>query len=162
MGFPLYERMGFKTITEYAFYRGIWNDEYHQYPCIRPFENSDLARITELDQRVSGENRLQVLEKFFTNVLVFEENKHITGYLFQDFREGMIIASDQKAGIELLKLKLQSGKYKTVIPVKNKYCISFLKEIGFEHYNSDHRMILGQDFNWKPECIYSRADGYYA
>jgi len=162
MGFPLYVKMGFQKITEYAFFRGTWNNEYHRHPNIRPFKKTDLALITELDQKVSGENRMPMLEKFSTNILVYEKNNHISGYFFQDFGEGMIIASDQEAGIELLKLKLQSGKIKTVIPVENKSCISFLKGIGFEHYNSAQRMIHGSDFHWKPECIYSRAGGYYA
>lgn len=162
MGFPLYKKMGFKTITEYAFFRGTFKSENHYHPNIRPFANNDLARITEIDQIVSGENRMQMLERFSTNILVFEKNKDITGYFYQDFGEGMIIATDQEAGIELLKMKLQSGKIKTVIPVENKSCIAYLKEIGFEHYNSAKRMILGEDFKWKPECIYSRAGGYYA
>jgi len=162
MGFPLYKKMGFKTITEYAFFRGTWRGNFHEHPNIRPFMKTDLPRITGLDHMVSGENRMQMLENFSTNILVYEKNKDITGYFYQDFGEGMVIAKDPEAGIELLKLKLQSGNIKTVIPVENQHCISFLKEIGFEHYNSARRMILGKNFNQKPECIYSRAGGYYA
>ncbi len=162
MGFPLYQKMGFKTITEYDFFRGIWNGEHHQHPDIRPFKKADLTRIYELDFSVSGEKREQMLEKFSTNIFVFEKNNQISGYFFKDFGEGMIIASYQETGIELLKMKLQSGKIKTVIPVENKPCISFLKEIGFEHYSTSKRMILGEDPDWKPECIYSRAGGFYA
>ena len=161
LGFPLYEKMGFETITEYAFFRGT-SKGYHPHSNIRSFQKTDLPRITELDQIVSGEERMRMLEKFSSNIMVFEKNNNITGYFFQDFGEGMIIASDQEAGIELLKRKLQSGKIKTVIPVENHHCISFLKDIGFEHYNSAKRMILGKNFKWRPECIYSRAGGYYA
>jgi N-acetylglutamate synthase-like GNAT family acetyltransferase len=162
MGFPLYKKMGFQTITEYAFFRGTLKKGYHPHYNIRPFQITDLSRITDLDQSMSGENRMQMLDKFSANILVFEKNKEITGYFYQDFGEGMIIATNKEAGIELLKMKLQSGKIKTVIPVENKHCITFLKKIGFEHYNSAKRMILGENFKWKPECIYSRAGGYYA
>jgi len=162
MGFPLYKKMGFQTITEYLFFRGTYKVDKHQHDNIRPYHKKDLTRIIKIDQSVSGENRMKMLEKFSSNILVFKKNNNITGYFYQDFGEGMIIALNQESGIELLKLKLQSGKIKTVVPAENDLCVEFLEEIGFEHYTTSRRMILGKDFDWKPECIYSRAGGYYA
>ena len=74
----------------------------------------------------------------------------------------VILASDNKAGIELLKLKHSQKKCMTVLPEENIAGNVFLKEQGFELHNQAYRMALGGEVDWKPQSVFCRIGGYYA
>ena len=78
-----------------------------------------------------------------------------------DLGEGLILASDTSAGLELMKIKY-SKVDKAVLPGENHFGTNFLGENGFTLSDTKGtRMILGQEINWKPEHIYSRIGGNF-
>ena len=62
-------------------------------------------------------------------------------------------------GTELLKYQINEGK-NLVINEKNKAAAKFLLDNGYEKYVEAPRIILGENYSWKPECIFSRGTGY--
>jgi hypothetical protein len=71
----------------------------------------------------------------------------------------LIIAEDEIAGTELLKMKI-SKKQKIVFPAENEIARKFLLENGFQEKNRVRRMVFGCEFEWHPQNIYSRIGGY--
>lgn len=74
----------------------------------------------------------------------------------------MISALDEKAGLALLNFKHCIRKSKTAIPEPNKAANDFMVKNGFVKTLSAPRMVLGNEVNWKPECVFSRIGGHYA
>jgi hypothetical protein len=72
--------------------------------------------------------------------------------------DGLIVADNTSAGIELMKLRFKTKKYASV-PVKNKVAVDFLAENNCKHVRVSKRMILGVKREWKPECLFNRISG---
>ena len=90
-----------------------------------------------------------------------EDGLNISGFFLPEFGEGLIIADNVRAGIELLKMKHSIKRCNTVLPQENKAAIEFLIHNGFHKYSTVSRMILGEDIAWQPNLIFSRVGGYY-
>ena len=106
MGENLYEQLGFKKSNLYNFYIG----KQLNYPIndnIRLLNNSDFDEILKLDYSRSGEVRENMILQFISNGYVYVENNSgkILGYFLSDLGDGVVLASSNFAGIELLKLK---------------------------------------------------------
>ena len=72
----------------------------------------------------------------------------------------MVLATDPEIGLELLKVRFDSGKTKIVIPSDNKVVIDFLQKEGYQLDLTLPRMILGNEVNWRPDSVFNRAAGY--
>lgn len=161
MGEPVYRKCGFKTVSQYIFFRGPQLQMDDQFPDIRALEPADLPDILELDQLITGEHRQNMIANFLSNGWVYSVNGVIKGYFLPEFGEGMIIASDVETGIALLKFKLVQGAGKAVLPVENRKGIQLLETVGYHRFNIAPRMVLGEDVRWRPDLIFSRAGGFY-
>lgn len=158
-GETVYLKVGFRKVTEYVFFtREDPNITHLLSANIFSFEKKHRHAILEMDKRVSGENRERLVSGFLDNSKVFVENNKVLGYYLPDLGEGLIVAENQLAGIELMKFKY-AGIHKAVLPIENTTGIDFLKQNGFTETSRGKRMILGQDIPWQPENLYSRIGG---
>ncbi len=159
LGYPVYERSGFKKQTEYVFFKKetplISKDEPKN---IMAFSSCYEKEAFELDQTISGEDRRPILTDKLGTAFLYRQNLQTTGIYLPDLGEGMIIASDKRAGIELMKKKYATVD-KAVLPVENTVGIQFLMENGFTETLRAARMIWGKPFLWQPENVYSRIAG---
>ena len=163
LGEPVYKKLGFRNVNYYWFFSGPKLILTMNAENLRPLIPSDLKSIYKFDKQISGENRKHMLEKYLSSAWIYidEDGSNIFGYFLPEFGEGLIIANDAKAGIELLKMKHSVQKCNTVLPQENKVAIDFLIHNGFHKYSSVSRMILGEDISWQPNLIFSRVGGYY-
>lgn len=162
LGEPVYQKAGFRFISDYKFFirRHAWvNTEISKN--IINYSSDLYARLIDLDYEISGESRESLIQKYLDNCIVYKEKESIKGYYLPSLGEGAIYAQEEIAGLALMDFKY-SRVYKAVIPAENKAGIEFLKQNGFiESSTKGKRMILGDDINWKPNCIYSRIGGNY-
>lgn len=161
LGEPVYRKCGFELVTEYQFYRGNQIQINSVSSNVRNLLPADHGQMFELDQAITGEQRRHMLDNFLATGWVYEIDTTIKGYFLPDFGEGTIIAGDEDAGLELLKLKLSLKPCKAVVPAENHKAIQLLESAGFEKFNRAKRMIFGKAIQWKPELIFSRAGGFY-
>jgi ribosomal protein S18 acetylase RimI-like enzyme len=160
MGKSLYERAGFKAISEYAYFqREIpWNNQTNSgnvFPC----ETAFYSEILELDRKISGEKRGGLLMDHLPASKVYIHHNSVSGAYFPELGEGLIIANTLTAGIELMKVKYAT-RDKAVLPENNEAGISFLEQHGFTRTPAKGtRMVLGEGVKWEPAKIFSRIGG---
>ena len=159
MGYPIYERSGFQKQTDYVFLKRETPLSLCDEPeNITAFSGHHHKEVLELDHAISGEDRSRILTGKLGTAFLYRENSNTIGIYLPDLGEGMIIASNTRAGIELMKKKYATVD-KAVLPVENKAGIQFLMENGFTETLRAARMIWGKPFSWQPENIYSRIAG---
>lgn len=159
-GYPIYKKMGFVHDLYYLFFKTeklpkIKFDERH----LSKISKSDFEEIAQLDKFITGESRRSLLNLMFESGYKYKEDL-IEGYYLPDCGKGFIAATTERAGIELLKLRLSLDPLPVCVPEKNKEGIDFLKSLGFEEFQKIPRMFLGRNIDWKPNCIYNRGSGY--
>ncbi len=162
MGKPVYEKAGFRSISEYVFLNRIepWKEQALS-DCIKPFCSDFRDQIYQLDADVSGENRQLLLNDFIHDTKVYVKYNTVLGYCITSLKEGPIIAMNEEAGIELMKVKYRTYD-KAVIPDENVHALKFLLKNGFKPAETKGtRMILGNELRWKPTHVYSRAGGNF-
>ncbi len=160
-GEPLYRKCGFETVGQYQLYKTRRLDQPSECKNIRDLMPSDMAQVFQLDGLITGENRKNMIENFLVNGRVYSIGKKIKGFFLPEPGEGMIIADDDEAGIELLKFKLRLKDGKAGLPAENHKGIELLEAYGFKRFTSPKRMICGKNIKWQPGLIYSRAGGFY-
>ncbi len=161
LGEPVYRKAGFRKLTEYQSFESVTEFDFTPSTSIRPLKEIDLEAIYQLDEVANAESRPHLIDKFYTTGQgYFNTENVLVGFYLPDFGRGLVIATDKKAGIELLKLKHSKLGRKTLLPVENKAGISFLEDIGLKKGARSARMLLGKDNNWSPEYIYSYGSGY--
>lgn len=162
MGLPLYEKIGFKIVSEYQYFKRDkpWRG-FKLSSNIYPYENNLDSRIFELDETITGENRRSLIADYLKTTLVYIEDKSLTGIFIPDLGEGTIIATSREAGLELMKVK-HSNAEKAVLPIENQTGTDFLLQNGYKLTDTKGtRMILGKTINWKPKQIFSRIGGNF-
>jgi len=107
MGENLYEQLGFIKSALYNFYIGKQLD----YPInehIRLLNESDYDQVLKLDLSISDEQRENMILQFNSNGYVYEKKDtgKISGYFLPDLGDGVVLATNNKDGIELLKLSI--------------------------------------------------------
>ncbi len=157
-GFPIYKKAGFVEQTEYLFYE-------RKEPIISKisnnivrFSNDDMEAILGLDRKISGENRVSIISNNLKNSYIYKNNNKISGCYLPELGEGLIIAENSEAGIELMKVRFMKQN-KCVLPAENSDGIKFIQNEGFSELRRVKRMILGQAFSWSPDKIFNRIAG---
>lgn len=159
LGAPIYESIGFETETEYLFFKDIKiGSEFSTSQFIVPFEEKYREQIIAMDKTISGENRVHHLEPHFSRSYLFKEGEKTEGYLVPTLGEGLIIANNYKAGIEMMKFRFMN-KENANLPVDNSEAIKFLHDNNINEYRSAKRMRLGIERKWQPANIYNRIGG---
>ena len=160
LGVPLYEKLGFITDTEYLFFKDInFDKELLISDQVIPYKQEFKDEISNIDKMATGEERMMHLEDALENGFVYINNHKIEGFYLPALGDGLIVANNSSAGLELLKLHLRSNE-KVIFPVDNSLATDFLHNNGFKQYDVAKRMRLGNIRPFKPENIYNRIAGY--
>jgi GNAT superfamily N-acetyltransferase len=158
LGEPVYSKAGFVTESRYAFYRDVNLKTFEISENIIPYNSTFKEAIFELDLPISGEDRSQHLESFLADSFVFVENEEIEGVYFQSFGDGLIVAKNQPAGIELMKKRLQKFDMAS-FPKENNLAQDFMRSHGYTPDAAYARMHYGLQMPWQPQNIYNRVGG---
>jgi GNAT superfamily N-acetyltransferase len=157
-GEPVYQKLGFKKETEYYFFKNeLVKKLVYEAECIKdgyPY----IAQILQMDKVMSGEDRTLLLSGHLQDSKVFIYRDRVMGFYLPTLGEGLIVATDKSAGIELLKLRLQN-KSVSILPRENQTCIDFLTANNFEFYQKGTRMSLRRTAGFKPEMLFNRIAG---
>ncbi|HPO98729.1 MAG TPA: GNAT family N-acetyltransferase [Bacillota bacterium] len=161
LGYHLYKKLGFEDDVDYLFWE-------NNNPPEQGSLSKNISRFTALDERpllaldrlVSGEERSKILTNKLKNAYVYKEKNCLRGFYLPDLGEGLIIADDDEAGIELLRYRGRSVN-KTVLPATNEGGIKYLRENGFSENKRVKRMVYGKKLRWYPQKLYSRIDGNF-
>jgi len=159
LGRPVYKKAGFADQDDYVFYE-------REAPLVKCNTSADIAIcreehravILELDRALSGETRGCLLEPKLDGAYVHQSNGKIDGYFIPNLGEGLVMAENDRAGLELLKLKLSCSN-KNVLPAGNGRGMAFMRESGFKETKRAKRMVRGQRFGWHPEKMFGRIAG---
>ena len=157
-GEPVYKKAGFVIETEYLVYNNLAKKDWVISNNIQPYKEKYREQFRILDRNISGEDRMLHLEEHLVNAMVYHTGDILQGYFLPTLGEGLIIASSEIAGIELLKLHLKHND-RVVIPKENKAAQHFLRETGFGEIKVIKRMRLGNERKVQFTNIYNRIGG---
>lgn len=161
LGEAVYRKVGFRKLTEYQCFDSVAGVNYISTGSIRELGKSDLKNVYQLDQEANGENRTHLIDKFYQNGLgYFNNGNELLGFFLPNFGRGLVLARDEIAGNELLKLKHSKNGTRTLLPIENQCGIKLLEKIGLGKGDKCSRMILGKENKWNPQYIYSYGSGY--
>lgn len=159
LGVPVYEKLGFIADTEYLFFKDINLDkELLISDQIVPYKQGFRDEISIIDQVAAGENRMMHLEEALKNGFVYIDHHKVEGFYLPALGDGLIVANNSSAGLELLKLHLKSNE-KVSFPIDNLSARDFLYSNGFREYDVAKHMRFGNIRSFKLENIYNRIGG---
>ncbi|TKC60189.1 GNAT family N-acetyltransferase [Pedobacter hiemivivus] len=159
LGAPVYEKLGFVTDTEYLFFKDVkFDEELVISDQVIPYNQDFKDEISILDKMTTGEERMMHLENSLENGFVYINNHTIEGFYLPALGDGLIVANNSSAGLELLKLHLKSND-KVSFPIDNLLATDFLHNNGFKEYDVAKHMRLGNIRSFKLENIYNRIGG---
>jgi GNAT superfamily N-acetyltransferase len=160
----LYKKLGFLTSSIFSTLEGQLPNAPAMVKQIRPVEPDDLKQIYALDASVTGEDRSKLFNSSISKGFVYTsaDSRKIQGFFLSETGEGPIIASNSEAGLALLQLKHSLSLCNASIPCENRSAVDYLKKNHFHETDLVYRMALGEDIDWKPEMMFSRAFKYSA
>lgn len=158
LGEPVYKKCGFEVQEQYVFMEGGKLPDPEASLHITAFDKSFRQKLYELDRYVSGEHREKLLDIHIDKTHLWVNDSELRGYYAPTLGDGLIVATDEGAGIELMRLR-NSFHSTFCLPVSNVNGIDFLTKHGFQEIRKASRMILGKSIAWKPAKIYSRIGG---
>ena len=159
LGEPVYKNLGFETETEYLIYKCDVK--------IEPFESSEKivqnlpnfnSQIMDLDYKISGEDRKVLLEPNLSGAYIYLDDQNVSGFYLPDLGDGLIVASTVTAGIELMKLRLNTNDEVSFLK-DNLPATEFILQQPFREVRKEKRMRLGKPRSWQPEGIFNRIGG---
>jgi len=158
LGQPVYTKLGFTKETEYLFFK---NDAPERMTCPTDMVSNGRGlekEILNIDKYVWGENRKKLLEPHLSDARVCIENNKVTGFYLPTLGEGLIVATTNLSGIELMKLRKQAIPV-AVVPKENEVAIQFLYENNFTFHKAAARMRLGIPTGFKARMLFNRSGG---
>lgn len=159
MGFPVYAKIGFELETSYAHLKSEKNITGLQLSgSVISYKEKYLQQVLRLDMEVSCEDRYDTISENLTTAKVFINNEKVEGFYLPSLGNGLIIAENDLAGIELAKHRLENNYY-AILPSANKAAINFLEENGLFQFRTSRRMFIGKKRAWKGDRIYNRISG---
>lgn len=161
LGEPVYQKVGFEKIINYQCFETTEDIVYKKSNSIKELKEADQENVYNLDQITNGENRIHLISKYYKNgVGYFNFENKLLGFYLPNFGRGLIISSDKKAGIELLKLKHSKKGKQTFLPINNCVGFNFLNKEGLKRDKQFSKMFLGKKPDWIPKNIYSYGSGF--
>lgn len=158
-GYPVYRKLGFEVETCYSHLSREGNSETQAISSdIVRFEEKYREQVYQVDRQVSGEGRAGTLQDFLSTSYLYQSDNIILGYYIPDWGDAPIIAVDDHAGIELMKLRIQMED-KAIVPQDNALALEFLAKNNFTEYKFSRRMFLGLKKEWKANKIFNRISG---
>jgi hypothetical protein len=159
LGFPVYQKLGFETELEYLHFKTekpLVIDLAEQF--ITDFRPEYQSQVLALDIIASGEDRQGTLLPFLQGSKVFITGNSLEGFFISDLSDGLIVASTRRAGLALMKFRLQARNF-SIFPESNEMALSLVRELNFNHYRSSKRMRWGPPRAWEPSMLYNRISG---
>ncbi|HEX8991816.1 MAG TPA: GNAT family N-acetyltransferase [Anaerolineales bacterium] len=163
MGEPIYRRLGFETVSSYLFFsRPGAAPAPTSDSTVRAMAFGDQEAVFALDGLVSGEERQRFLARCLDGGWVHASPSGAAdGYHLPCIGNGLVIASNDGAGLALMRWKLSMGARACVVPEANRVAAEFLRDEGFVEASRAPRMALGgADVNWHAEHVYCRGSGF--
>ncbi len=158
MGEPVYKKLGFIAEADYAFLNKGSFGTFTSSDNVTPFEAKHEAEILAIDKAASGENRAMHFSGHLQDSFVYVVNDKVEGYYLPAFGNGLIVAINPTAGIEMMKLR--SKKSDTfILPKDNKAAVDCLVKNNYNLFRIAKRMRLGAEIPWQPKNIYNRVSG---
>lgn len=159
LGFPVYTKLGFQLEANYAHLKSGKNITGLQFSeAIVPYKPAWLKQLLQLDKKISCENRTNTITENLSTAKLFVNESKLEGFYLPSLANGLIIADNDIAGIELMKCRLENNYY-AILPEKNKQAIDFLIQQGLEQFRISRRMFIGKKRAWKADRIYNRISG---
>jgi N-acetylglutamate synthase-like GNAT family acetyltransferase len=159
LGFPVYKKLGFIHEADYVHFKSENNVSGLQLSAsIIPYRDDMLSQLLRIDKNVSCEDRKENLLDHLQDAVVFFHDGKVTGYYLPSFGNGVVIAENSIAGVELLKYRLENNYY-AIFPSKNRSAIDLLQQTRLKQFRVSRRMFLGVKRNWQAENIYNRISG---
>lgn len=159
LGEPVYKKIGFETETEYiVFKREGTNETFKNPENILAINNDFKKQILDLDRQVSGEDRILLFEQHLSDGFLYLQDNEVQGFYLPNLGDGLIIATTNSAGQELIKLRLKSKDF-AAFPIDNVSATKFMRQNKFNEVRTQKRMRLGKKRNWQPKNIYNRIGG---
>jgi len=161
-GKSLYQKFGFESLINYSFYKSSAAVKMLEVSnAISKASLNDFKSISGIDLLITGEVRIDFLKKYLAGTKVFYNVEgRLTGFLIENLGDGLILAIEPTAGLELLNFLVGRMNNRIVIPETNMLAREFLETSGYEYYMYATRMRLGERYIWKPQCVFSRGSGY--
>ena len=161
MGERVYQKLGFRRTTTYQGYQSETDTNYNMCRNVRPLIQSDLENVLKVDKEINGEDREHFLiNNYKSGFGYFDNMGELIGLYLPDFGRGLVLAKNQDAGVELLKIKHSEKGRTSYIPIENKAAIDFFINRNFNRLENFSRMSLSNDSKWNPKYIYSYGSGY--
>jgi len=131
LGEIIYRKLGFVTETEYVFFKGIPKNDSPHSNLIIPVKEEMVKQILEMDKKCYGEDRRNSIEKHLLKAYVYEREGGIEGYYLPTLLEGLIVATTDNAGLELMKYRLKT-RDDAVFPIDNLIAAELMRHNNLE------------------------------
>lgn len=159
-GEPVYRKLGFRQTAEYVFL-----DTPRLPPpaagAVRRLEPDDVNQVARIDASVTGETRVELLEPHLGSGWVWaDRDRGLAGFFLPTFGQGLVLADDPAAGVDLLRFKHAFFPRNAVVPAANTVALTFLAEHGARQTARAPRMALGDEADWMPHGVFGRAAGF--
>jgi GNAT superfamily N-acetyltransferase len=157
LGAPVYQKCGFEAESDYVFYKGS-TFEGNTVDDIVACTDIHFSEVLQLDRKVSGEDRAQLLEIHRDRCWIKTVDGKVDGFYFPSLGDGLIIAKGTATGEALMRFRgVNDGRF--VIPEQNVAAADFLLRNNFEPFLRGTRMRLGRKIDWHPEGLFNRIGG---
>lgn len=123
-----------------------------------PVAKEEYEQILALDEAVTNEKRSNFLLGYLEHAYVYKQNDKICGFYVPTLGEGVMIASNEDAGMKLLEATIDH-RSRFVLPHTNTFAVGYLVNHGFKCTMSVMRMYYGDKRTVKYRQIYSRIGG---
>jgi GNAT superfamily N-acetyltransferase len=176
LGRPIYERIGFTTLTEYRLLIapggvaaagpevGTGSEEPGAVSLLRPVEAADLPAILALDRAATGEERGHLLRAVIGSggaVVAVRPSGEIVGF---DARAPWgthpTIAPELVDGVRLLEARrarsATGSQVRTALLAENRAGIATLQNLGWQPDLAVARMTRGASIRWEPRAIWGQ------
>ena len=159
LGFPVYKSLGFTHEATYAHFKSDENvTGLVLSTSIIPYREDMLDQLLTMDRSVSCEDRKVHLSEHLAIAMVYFQSGKIGGFFLPSFGNGLIVAEDKVAGIELLKYRLENN-YFAIFPAENQNAMEYLQHTSLKQFRLSRRMYIGQKRKWQAHCMYNRISG---
>lgn len=162
LGEKVYSKLGFRKEMDYVFFESKKLEYKPVLDKVEKLDKNYYTQVLELDHKATAENRHDFLKNYLAYGWIYKEKncQEINGYFLPGLGNGLIVANNTEAGVNLLQFKHSMNKQPAVVPASNTKAIDFLVLKGFTETDRLPKMFLNKEPNWRPDFIYSRGAGY--
>jgi len=125
-----------------------------QSDAVLPLEPRHHFGLLHLDRQVNAPGRLPLLLEHDYLAQVLERAGAVRGVLFPLLGEGLIMAADASAGLELQRWLLPVQAH-LVLPAANTVAVEHLQELGYHVRRRAQRLVWGPPPVLRPELVFA-------